>query len=125
MITTIPGPAALSSGDRARRRPEVLDLEFTQEQEMLRQTVREVLAKSCGLDVVRQMEDDPIGYPTALWGQLGELDLIGLLLPEEFGGSQMTLVEGVALYQELGRALAPIPHLVSPVLCGSLLAKAG
>ena len=44
----------------------MLDLEFDQEQELLRQTVRDVLAKHCGLDVVRQMEDDPIGYPASL-----------------------------------------------------------
>jgi alkylation response protein AidB-like acyl-CoA dehydrogenase len=71
------------------------------------------------------MEDDPVGYPTALWDQFGELDLIGLLLPEEHGGSGMTLIEGVALYQELGRSLAPVPHLVSAVLCGGVLATAG
>src|SRR5580692_2454713 len=103
----------------------MLDLEFDQEQELLRQTVRDVLARHCPLDVVRQMEDDPVGYPAALWSQLGELDLIGLLLPEGYGGSGMSLIEGVALYEELGRALAPIPHFVSAVLSGGVLAAAG
>ena len=103
----------------------MLDLDFDQEQELLRQTVRDLLARHCSLAVVRQMEDDPVGYPAALWEQLGELDLIGLLLPEEYGGSGMTLIEGVALYQELGRALAPTPHFVSAVLGGGVLAAAG
>src|SRR5271167_3134197 len=71
------------------------------------------------------MEDDPVGYPPALWIQLGELDLIGLLLPEAYGGSGMSLVEGVALYEELGRALAPTPHFVSAVMSGGVLAAAG
>ncbi len=71
------------------------------------------------------MEDDPVGYPAALWTQLAELDLIGLLLPEEHGGSGMSLMEGVALYEELGRALAPTPHFVSAVLSGGVLAAAG
>src|SRR5258708_505473 len=71
------------------------------------------------------MEDDPVGYPTALWTQLGELDLIGLLLPEAYGGSGMSLVEGVALYEELGRVLAPTPHFVSAVMSGGVLAAAG
>ncbi len=75
--------------------------------------------------VVRQMEDDPSGYPAALWAQLGDLDLIGLFLPEEYGGSGMSLIEGVALYEELGRALAPTPHFVSAVLSGGVLAAAG
>jgi alkylation response protein AidB-like acyl-CoA dehydrogenase len=103
----------------------VLDLDFDQEQELLRQTVRDVLARHCPLDVVRAMEDDPVGYPAPLWAQLGELDLIGLLLPEEYGGSGMSLLEGVALYEELGRALAPVPHFVSAVLSGGALAAAG
>jgi alkylation response protein AidB-like acyl-CoA dehydrogenase len=103
----------------------VLDLEFDQEQELLRQTVREVLGRHCPLEVVRAMEDDAVGYPPALWTQLGELDLIGLLLPEEYGGSGMSLVEGVALYEELGRALAPIPHFVSAVMGGGVLVAAG
>src|ERR1700728_3134042 len=103
----------------------MLDLDFDQEQELLRQTAREVLARHSPLEVVRQMEDDPVGYPPALWTQLAALDLIGLLLPEEYGGSGMSLMEGVALYEELGRALAPTPHFVSAVLSGGVLASAG
>jgi alkylation response protein AidB-like acyl-CoA dehydrogenase len=103
----------------------VLDLDFDPEQELLRHTARDVLARHCTLEVVREMEDDPVGYPAALWTQLAELDLIGLLLPEEYGGSGMSLIEGVALYEELGRALAPTPHFVSAVLSGGMLAAAG
>ena len=103
----------------------MLDLDFDQEQELLRHTARDVLARHCTLEVVREMEDDPVGYPAALWTQLAELDLIGLLLPEEYGGSGMSLIEGVALYEELGRALAPTPHFVSAVLSGGVLAAAG
>ncbi|MGO9853537.1 MAG: acyl-CoA dehydrogenase family protein [Acidimicrobiales bacterium] len=103
----------------------MLDLDFDPEQELLRQTVRDVLAHHCPLDVVRLMEDDPVGYPPPLWARLGELDLIGLLLPEEYGGSSMSLIEGVALYEELGRALAPTPHFVSAVMGGGVLAEAG
>jgi alkylation response protein AidB-like acyl-CoA dehydrogenase len=103
----------------------MLDLDFNPEQEMLRQTVRDVLERHCPLSVVREMEDNPTGYPLDLWSRLGELDLIGLMLPEEHGGSGMTLVEGVALYQELGRALAPTPHFVSAVLSGGAISRAG
>ncbi|HXQ61493.1 MAG TPA: acyl-CoA dehydrogenase family protein [Acidimicrobiales bacterium] len=103
----------------------MLDLDFDAEQEMLRETVRGVCATHSPLSVVRALEDDPVGYPTELWKQLGKLDLIGLLLPEEHGGAGMSLVEGVVLYEELGRSLAPTPHFVSAVLCGGALARAG
>jgi alkylation response protein AidB-like acyl-CoA dehydrogenase len=103
----------------------VLDLDFSPEQEMLRETVRKVCATHSPLSVVRELEDDPVGFPRDLWQQLAELDLIGLLLPEEHGGSGMSALEGVVLYEELGRSLAPTPHFPSAVLCGSALAAAG
>jgi alkylation response protein AidB-like acyl-CoA dehydrogenase len=103
----------------------MLDLKFSPEQEMLRETVRGVCATTCPLSVVRELEDDPLGYSPELWKQLAHLDLLGLQLPEAYGGSGMTALEGTVLYEELGRALAPSPHFVSSVLCGGALARAG
>jgi len=103
----------------------MLDLKFSAEQEMLRQTVRGVCATSSPLPVVRELQDDPIGYSADLWKQLAHLDLIGLQLPEEYGGSGMSAVEGVVVYEEFGRSLAPSPHFVSSVLSGGALARSG
>jgi alkylation response protein AidB-like acyl-CoA dehydrogenase len=102
-----------------------MDLDLTPEQELLRDTVRGVCAKHSGLDVVREMEDDPNGYPEKLWLQLAELGLLGLTLPEAWGGSGMSMLDAAVVYQELGRALAPSPHFVSSVLSGGVLARAG
>ena len=41
----------------------MLDLEFSEEQDMLRETVRGVCATYSPVEVVREMEDDPVGYP--------------------------------------------------------------
>jgi alkylation response protein AidB-like acyl-CoA dehydrogenase len=103
----------------------MLDLEFTDEQEMLREMVRGVLTQHSPLTKLRELEDDPTGYDAALWSQLQGLDLVGLLLPEESGGSGQSMLEGVVLYEELGRSLAPTPHFVSAVLTGGVLAAAG
>lgn len=103
----------------------MLDLTFSEEQEMLRDTVRSLLAEHAPLTVAREMEDDPVGYPDELWKRMAELDLLGLLLPEEHGGSGMTALEGVVLYEELGRSLAPTPHFVSCVASGLAIARGG
>ena len=102
-----------------------MDLDFTPEQDMLRDAVAGVCARHCGLDVVRAMEDDPIGYSDKFWEQLAELGLLGMTLPEEHGGSGMTMLDAVVVYAELGRALAPSPHFVSSVMSGGVLALAG
>ncbi len=103
----------------------MLDLTFSPEQEMLRETVRGVVAATSPLSVVRELEDDPTGYSQDLWKQLAKLDLIGLQLPEEFGGSGMTTLETMVVYEEFGRAIAPSPHFVSSILSGGALALAG
>jgi alkylation response protein AidB-like acyl-CoA dehydrogenase len=103
----------------------MLDLTFSPEQEMLRETVRGVVATTSPLAVVRELEDDPVGYSTELWKQLTSLDLIGLQLPEAYGGSGMTTLESVVVYEEFGRSLAPSPHFVSSILSGGALARSG
>ena len=101
----------------------MLNLDFSEEQDMLRDMVRGVCAQLSPLEKVREMEDDPDGVARELWEQLGELGVTGLMIPEEFGGSGMSLIEGVVVYEELGRSLAPVPHFVSCVLgAGAILA---
>jgi alkylation response protein AidB-like acyl-CoA dehydrogenase len=51
--------------------------------------------------------------------------LIGLQLPEEYGGSALSALESVVVYEEFGRSLAPSPHFVSSILSGGALARAG
>jgi alkylation response protein AidB-like acyl-CoA dehydrogenase len=102
-----------------------MDLDFTDEQQMLREMVRGVCASYSPLDTVRAMEDDPTGYPAALWKQLAELDLIGMMIPSEYGGSGMSALEGAIVYEELGRGLAPSPHFVSAVMAAGATLHAG
>ena len=103
----------------------MLDLDFTEEQDMLRDMVRGVCSQHAPLTTVRELEDDPDGIARALWAQLAELGICGLTIPEDHGGSGMSLLDGVVVYEELGRALAPVPHFVSCVLSASAILAAG
>jgi alkylation response protein AidB-like acyl-CoA dehydrogenase len=102
-----------------------MDLDFSEEQEMLRGMVRGLLAEHCPVDVVRQLEDDETGYPAELWKQLGEVGVIGMRLPESVGGSGQSLLDTAIVYEELGRSLAPTPHFPSAVLGGGAILAAG
>ena len=102
-----------------------MDLDLSEEQEMLREMVRGVCSSYANLETVREVEDDPIGFPAELWKQMAALDLIGLMIPAEYGGSEMSALEGAVVYMELGRALAPSPHFVSAVMGAGVLLRAG
>ncbi len=102
-----------------------MDLNFTEEQIMLRDTVRGLCSEHAPIEVVRKMEDDPVGYPAGFWRSLGELGVTGLTIAEEYGGGGQTGLEAMIVYEELGRALAPSPHFVSAVLSAGVLARTG
>ena len=102
-----------------------MDLEFSPEQELLRETVRGLVQKHSGLDAVRELEDDATGYSDTLWAQLGELGLIGLTIPESYGGTGMSTLDALIVYEELGRGLVPSPHFVSSVMAGGVLTRSG
>ncbi len=72
---TTPGSCALSAGTReapdcACKESNLLNLDFSPEQEMLRTTVRGLVGSACPITTVRELEDDPTGYPPILWKQL-------------------------------------------------------
>ncbi|MEE8581401.1 MAG: acyl-CoA dehydrogenase family protein [Myxococcota bacterium] len=102
-----------------------MDLDFSEEQEILRGTVRALCDEYAPLDVVRSLEDDPVGYPSALWKQMAELGLLGIQIPEVYGGAAQTALESLVVYEELGRALPPSPHFASAVMSAGLLLAAG
>jgi len=102
-----------------------MDLAFTEEQEMLRQTVRELCAKQLSPDIVRALEKDERGYRPEFYAQLARTDLLGLTIPEEYGGAGQTALENIVVYEELGRALAASPHLGSAVIGAGVLLAGG
>jgi alkylation response protein AidB-like acyl-CoA dehydrogenase len=100
-----------------------MDMDFTPEQELLRESLRRTCERHGGLDAVRKLENDPVGYSPALWAQLAELGVLGVAIEEQYGGSGMTMVDAAVIYEELGRALVPSPHLVSCVLAAGLIGR--
>lgn len=103
----------------------MLNLDFTEEQDMLRQMVRGLCEQYATDEAVRELEDDELGYSTEMWAQLAELGLVGLIVPEAHGGSGSSMLDGVVLFEELGAAVAPTPLLESVVMSAGAIRRAG
>ena len=102
-----------------------MDLKFSDEQRMLRETTRDLCVANCGVDVVRKMENDPVGLPEALWQNMQEMGLLGILLPHELGGMGLNMLDCAVIYEEFGRALVPGPHFGSAVMGVLAIRRAG
>jgi alkylation response protein AidB-like acyl-CoA dehydrogenase len=87
----------------------------------LTDALRRLLAdKSAEADVRRVMET-PEGYDPALWRQLAEMGVVGLIVDPEHGGAGAGPVELEAVMEEAGAALLCAPLLSSGVLAAGLL----
>ncbi|GGV89278.1 acyl-CoA dehydrogenase family protein [Streptomyces massasporeus] len=103
-----------------------MDARFTDEQDEIRRTLRELLGKRCGPEELRAAVDTPAGHDPALWITLAEqLGLAGLALPETYGGVGCTATELALACEETGRTLAPTPLLATAVLAAPLLLALG
>lgn len=100
-----------------------MNLDYSEDQVALADLVRSICDDHCPTGVVRAMEDDRVGYPTELWEQLRQAGLLGTLIPEEFGGNPVSMLDNAAIYEQFGRALAPVPHFVSSVVSALALVR--
>jgi alkylation response protein AidB-like acyl-CoA dehydrogenase len=66
------------------------------------------------------------GRTDALWAEAGKAGFLGVNLPEEYGGGGGGLVELSLVLEELGAAGCPLLMMVvSPAICGSVIARFG
>jgi alkylation response protein AidB-like acyl-CoA dehydrogenase len=97
---------------------------FTEEQELLRKTARDILAEQASMKRVREFLEGPQRYSRDLWKRMAELGWLGLAFPENVGGAGLSMVELSSVLEELGRTLAPVPFLPT-MLAGCAVLEAG
>lgn len=95
-----------------------MDLDLSREQQSLITSAREFLKKECPKTLIREMKEDEKGYPPKLWEKMAELGWMGVVIPEEFGGTGGDLVDLALLLEAMGEACLPGPFFSSVVLGG-------
>jgi alkylation response protein AidB-like acyl-CoA dehydrogenase len=102
-----------------------MDFGFNQEQEMLRATARKFLENECTSAFVRARMEEPAGVTDEFWAKLAEQGWLGLVYPEEFGGSGLGFVDLTVLMEEMGRVVMPGPFMSTVLLGGLAIREAG
>ncbi|WP_079150516.1 acyl-CoA dehydrogenase family protein [Streptomyces hygroscopicus] len=103
-----------------------MDAAFTEEQDEIRRTLRDLLRERCGPEEVKAAVQTAPGYDKALWRQLAQtLGLPGLALPPTYGGVGCGVTELALACEETGRALLPSPLLATAVFAAPLVAALG
>src|SRR5258707_9078984 len=95
-------------------------LGVTAEQDELRASIRRFLIDRAPLTRVRELMETEDGIDRAVGEQVGaQLGLLGLAIPEEYGGGGFTFAEQAIVLEVLRAALYGGPYLASAVLAAT------
>ena len=100
-----------------------MDFEFSDEQEQLRDAVRRWVDKGFGFER-RHALAKAGGKTREVLGELNELGLAGLVIPEVHGGLGQGAVEAMVVMEELGRGLVNAPYAQAALVAPTLLSHA-
>ena len=102
-----------------------MNLDFTEEQDMLRNSARQFVSTECTKAKVRELEKSAEGYSPEIWNKMAELGWFGLMIPDQYNGMGMGLLDLVVVFEEVGRNILPSPFLVSAALATPPIVEAG
>jgi acyl-CoA dehydrogenase len=87
-----------------------MNLRFTEEQEMMRKMVRD-FAQTEIAPFVEKMEEGE--FPKEILKKMGELGLMGIPVPEQYGGSEMDFISYIIAINEISKVSATVGVILS------------
>jgi alkylation response protein AidB-like acyl-CoA dehydrogenase len=102
-----------------------MDLSWSSEQQLLRDSVERWVAQDYAFETRRKLAASELGFSRDNWRQFAELGWLGAALPEAVGGSGGSAVETLIVMEAFGRGLVVEPYLATVVLGAGLIDDAG
>lgn len=102
-----------------------MNLDFSDDQKQLQDQIRRYLTEKCTPAVVRAGLEGGEPFARDLYKGLAEMGVLGVAIPEAYGGVGLSHLELCLAAEELGRALAPVPVASSIYLAAEFLLQAG
>lgn len=95
---------------------------FDHDHRALRDAVRSLLAKECTPDDIRAGWASATGRSPERWDALAQMGIVGLMIPEQFGGTGLDEIALVLVLEESARAGLPEPLAAVAAVAAPLLA---
>jgi len=87
---------------------------LSEEQVLLQDMLRRCLEARLQMESLKQSLGKPCGAD--LWQAIVELGVTGALIPEQYGGSGLRMLDAEIIAENMGRFVAPVPYLGSALL---------
>jgi len=102
-----------------------MDFAFDESQREISELAAKILGDLVTHTRLKELEANGEFFDATVWAELAKANLLGLAVPEEYGGSGLGIIEMVLLLEQVGRHVAPVPVLHTQVGVGLTLAEFG
>jgi len=102
-----------------------VDIQFTDEQELMRESLQRLLRDQYDFDTRRKIIATEEGWSRKHWDAFAELGLLAASFSEDFGGLGAGPLANMIIMQELGRKLVVEPFFETVVLAGGIIEQVG
>lgn len=102
-----------------------MEFGLSEEQSLLQDSVRRLLDSKTDLEQIREYGKDGSGFNQDIWNDLAELGAIGVIIPGEYGGSDLSFLDAEVILEAIGRTVAPVPFLGTAILAPIAILNSG
>lgn len=102
-----------------------MEFSFNEDQNAIRDLAHQIFTDRATDEFLLEFSRTDNTYDEPLWNTLAEQGLLGICIPEDFGGTGLGFVELCLILEEQGRRVAPLPLFSSLVLGGLPIAEFG
>jgi alkylation response protein AidB-like acyl-CoA dehydrogenase len=102
-----------------------LDLSLNESEEILKSSTLNFLRREVPKDRLQTLHDSDTGYTEEIWQKIMEMGLMGIIIPEQYGGTGYPLTTAGVLFEALGTGPLPGPYFSSGILGSLIILEAG
>ncbi len=102
-----------------------LDLALTESEEMLKKAALDFMRRHASNEVIKNLQETDTGYTDDLWQKVVDMGWLGIIIPEQYGGTGNPLTNAGVLFEALGTGPLPGPYFSSGVLGSSIILESG
>ncbi|HEY90594.1 MAG TPA: acyl-CoA dehydrogenase family protein [Dehalococcoidia bacterium] len=102
-----------------------LDLNLTESEEMLKATALDFMKRDAPKEVIQRLQETDTGITGELWRRVVEMGWLGIIIPEQYGGTGNQLTSAGVLFEAIGTGPLPGPYFSSGILGSLIVLEAG
>ena len=103
-----------------------MDFSFSDEQEAIAGLAKQILGDKATLERMTELEKGAgPRFDPELWQEMATAGLVGIAVPEQYGGAGLGFLELALIAEQVGATVAPVPFIETAIMAALPIAEFG